>query len=169
MLGVEIEPLPQCKHWITSPTHYPSDTAPDFKNVSSRSCGDFFITSFVIFLVNLLSTKHVIAKYTPHPVLSVRAWNPVAHVHTSLVETLHGSAVATHQSSIWHGDPIRARVTGKNDHRLLSSYVCACSESLCAFICIHSHSLESVEYIELWDRYPVSIRNPTQISRTIWS
>ena len=122
---------------------------------------------FVIFRVNLLSTKHVTVKYTPHPVLSVRAWNPVAHVHTSLVETLHGSAVATHQSSIWHGDPIRARVTGINDHRLLSSYVCACSESLCAFICIQS--LESVEHIELWDRYPVSIRNPTQISRTVWS
>ena len=24
-----IEPLPQCKHWITSPTHYPCATAPD--------------------------------------------------------------------------------------------------------------------------------------------
>ena len=27
--GVGIEPLPQCKHWITSPTRYPSATASD--------------------------------------------------------------------------------------------------------------------------------------------
>ena len=28
-VGVETEPLPQCMHWTTSLTHYPSATAPD--------------------------------------------------------------------------------------------------------------------------------------------
>ena len=30
MTGVGIEPLPQCKHWITRSTHYPLATAPGF-------------------------------------------------------------------------------------------------------------------------------------------
>ena len=29
-----IEPLSQCQHWITSPTHNPSDTAPDIVNLN---------------------------------------------------------------------------------------------------------------------------------------
>ena len=34
-----IEPLPQCKPWITSPTHYPCATAPDIYNINACVSG----------------------------------------------------------------------------------------------------------------------------------